>query len=99
VAPGSKIQCTAAGGQFICVSVSVYSVVHLGPSKPAFKTRFAFNERGISPKHKETNNEKKILTTVVPLLIRGAMARASGAKVPGKHDDKVLVQVVLTTIG
>ena len=42
-----------------CVSVRVYSVVQLGPSEPAFKTRFAFNERGISPKHKETNNQKQ----------------------------------------
>ena len=34
-------------------TVRVYSVVQLGPSELAFKTRFAFNERGISPKHKE----------------------------------------------
>ena len=42
-----------------CVSVRVYSVVQLGPSELAFKTRFAFNERGISPKHKETKTITK----------------------------------------
>jgi hypothetical protein len=37
----------------------VYSIAQLGPSEPAFKTRFAFNERGISPKHKETKTITK----------------------------------------
>ena len=34
-----------------------------------------------------------------PLSNRGAMAKASCAEVPGKHDDKVLVQLVLTHSG
>jgi hypothetical protein len=28
----------------------------------AFKTRFAFNERGISPKHKEKKRRRKTIT-------------------------------------
>ena len=31
-----------------------------------------------------------------PLSNRGAMARASSAEVPGKYDDLVLIQLVLT---
>jgi hypothetical protein len=85
----------------------VYSIAQLGPSKPAFKTRFAFNERGISPKHKITNKHNNKKTKKLkenshysfPLSNRGAMAKASGAEVPGKHDDKVLVQLVLTHSG
>jgi hypothetical protein len=58
-------------------------------------------DMGISPKHKQTNkqtkniktkNKKKILTTVIPLLNRGAMTRAAGA-------DVVLVQLMLNHSG
>jgi hypothetical protein len=38
----------------------------------------------------------KILTTVIPLSNRDVMARASSAEVPGRHDDIVLVLLVLT---
>ena len=86
----------------------MYSVVQLGPSEPAFKTRFVFIERGIRPKPKKQtikNNNKKIKKLKenshysFPLSNRGAMAKASCAEVPGKHDDKVLVQLVLTHSG
>jgi hypothetical protein len=71
--------------------------------------------RGISPKYKVTNkrkgekitnkqrvkrkSKKKILTTVIPLSNRGVMARASSAEVLGRHDDIVLVLLVLTHSG
>jgi hypothetical protein len=68
-----------------------------------------FSLRGVSglntKKQTIKNNNKKIKKLKenshysFPLSNRGAMAKASGAEVPGKHDDKVLVQLVLTHSG
>jgi hypothetical protein len=46
--------------------------------------------------NKQTKTIKKMFTTIIPLSNRGFMARASGAEEPGKHDDIVLVLLVLT---
>ena len=42
-----QYKCTAAGGQFPCVSVRVYNVVQLGPSEPALKLDL-LSMRGVS---------------------------------------------------
>ena len=68
----------------------------------AFKTRFALNERDISPKQKQTSKQKQqqfLFIYSYPLSNRGDMARDSGAEVPGIHDDVVLVQLVLIHSG
>ena len=43
-------------------------------------------------------NKQFLLIYSYPLLNRGAMAGTSGAEVAGKHDDVVLVQLVLTRL-
>ena len=41
-------------------------------------------------------NKQFLFIYSYPLSNRGAMARASSAEVPGKYDDVVLIQLVLT---
>ena len=56
---------------------------------------------GFSPKHKQTSTKPNCYSLKInsyPLSNRGAMARTSGAEVSGKHDDVVLVQLVLTRL-
>ena len=43
-------------------------------------------------------NKQFLFIYSYPLSNRGAMAKASGAEVPGKHDDVVFIQLVLTQL-
>jgi len=66
------------------------------------QNKVCFHERDISPKHKQTSKQKQqqfLFIYSYPLSNRGAMARDSGAEVPGIHDDVVLVQLVLIHSG
>ena len=61
------------------------------------------NEADVSPKNKQTKllqfkNKQFLFIYSYPLSNRGAMAKANGAEVPEKHDDVVLIQLVLTQL-
>mgnify|MGYP006975450894 CR=1 FL=1 len=68
----------------VCKPILVF---HFGPNRPGFKLVTL-----------DLDQAKQLCKNMYPRSDRGAMAKASGAEVPGKHDDVVLIQLVLTQL-
>ena len=72
------------------------------PSKHGLLSMRVFQPETQTNKHQtkllQFKNKQFLFIYSYPLSNRGAMARNSSAEVPGKHDDVVLVQLVLTQL-